>query len=156
MNKVVMMGAVAAAGLSGLGLAGCSSTKGMFMDRTEVVAAPSVCAPMKFEIYFADSEARLTQPARQAIGLTATQLQACDIKSVRVVGLADARGGSQMNQTLSQRRAETVAQALTGAGWPAPVFEVSAEGDAGAANEQGVREPLRRRTEVLVEAAPKT
>lgn len=152
MNKAIFVGLMAV----GLGVSGCASTRAMFTDRSEIVAAPKTCAPMKFEIYFADSEARLTESARQAIGMTAAQLQACDIKSVRVIGLADARGGAVANQTLSERRAQTVAQALTGAGWPAPLFDVTAEGDDGAVNENGIREPLRRRTEVLVEAGPKT
>ncbi|CAN5137663.1 hypothetical protein BH10PSE1_BH10PSE1_34330 [soil metagenome] len=138
------------------GLAGCSSTRTLFPDRAAVIATPSACAPMKFEIYFADSEARLTEPARQAIGMTATHRHPCTIKLVRVVGLADARGGAEANQSLSERRAETGAQALAGAGWPAPVFDVTAAGDTGAANDQGIREPLRRRTEVLVDAGPRT
>lgn len=152
MNKAIWLGVTAVA----LGVSGCASTRSMFTDRSEIVASPSVCRPMTFEIYFADSEARLTEPARQAIGMTAAQLQSCDITSVRVVGLADARGGSSANQSLSERRAQTVAQALTGAGWPAPVFDVVAEGDDGAADAHGIREPLRRRTEVLVEAAPRS
>lgn len=139
----------------GLGLAACGTGRGMFRDRSDLVAAPSTCTPKRFEIYFADSEARLTEPARQAIGMTATQLQDCDIRSVRVVGLADARGGAAANQSLSERRALAVAEALTGAGWPAPAFEVSAAGDEGAVNAAGVSEPLRRRTEVLVEAQPR-
>jgi len=138
------------------GLAGCGSTRKMFSDRSQLIAAPSACGSMKFEIYFADSEARLTEPARQAIGMTATQLQGCEIRSVRVIGLADARGGTEANLSLSERRARTVAEALTGAGWPAPLFDVTASGDTGAADAQGIREPLRRRTEVLVEAAPRT
>jgi peptidoglycan-associated lipoprotein len=141
--------------VAGAGLAGCS-TSALFKDKTVVIATPARCAPIQFEIYFADSEAGLTEPARQTIGLNAARLQTCTIKSVRVVGLADARGGAAANQTLSERRAEAVAQALTGAGWPTPVFDVSAEGDSGAVTDQGVREPLRRRTEVFVEAVPKT
>ncbi len=151
MNKAIWLGVMAV----GLGVSGCASTRSMFTDRDEIVAAPAPCAPMKFEIYFADGEARLTEPARQAIGMTATQLQSCNISAVRVVGLADARGGSNANLSLSARRAQTVAEALTAAGWPAPVFDVVAAGDEGAADDKGVREPLRRRTEVLVEAAPR-
>jgi peptidoglycan-associated lipoprotein len=146
--------AFAGLAMAGIAISGCGSTRDLFMDRTEVVATPSACGPMRFEIYFADGEARLTEPARQAIGMTAGMLQNCDIRAVQVIGLADARGASTVNQALSERRARTVAEALTGAGWPAPSFEVSALGDEGAADEQGVREPLRRRTEVLVEAAP--
>lgn len=146
--------AVAIAG-AGLLVSGCETARGMFHDRSQVVAAPATCAPKRFEIYFADSEARLTEPARQAIGLTATQLQGCAIKSVKVLGLADARGGAEANQSLSERRATAVAEALAAAGWPAPAFEVGAAGDEGAVAAPGVREPLRRRTEVVVDASPR-
>ena len=141
--------------LAGLGLAGCETSGRGVKDRSQLVATPTACVPQRFEIYFADSEARLTESARQAIGLTATQLQGCSIRSVKVLGLADARGGAEANQDLSERRAKTVAEALAAAGWPSPAFEVGASGDEGAANASGVREPLRRRTEVLVDAAPK-
>lgn len=149
----IWIGAVIAG--AGLVLAGCETAKGMFTDRSQIVETPSACAAQRFEIYFADGEARLTEPARQAIGLTAAQLQGCQIKSVKVLGLADARGGAAANQSLSERRATAVAEALAAAGWPSPAFEVGAAGDDGAVNAAGVREPLRRRTEVLVDAAPK-
>lgn len=146
--KVVIVAAVVAAGLSG-----CEST-GRFWNRDQLVAEPQACAPKRFEVYFADSEARLTAAAREAIGATAAQLQGCDIRKVQVTGLSDARGGVQANLTLSQRRARAVAEALAATGWPAPVFEVEAAGEAGAAA-GGVNEPLRRRTEVVVDAAPR-
>ena len=148
--RVKMLIAVAAVAA---GLAGCESTR-RFLHRDHLVAEPQVCAPKRFEVYFADSEATLTPAARQAIGMTAAQLQGCDIRKVQVVGLADARGGVQANLTLSERRARAVADALVGAGWPTPVFEVDAAGESGA-TAGGVNEPLRRRTEVLVEAAPR-
>lgn len=136
-----------------VGLSGCGVTR--FMDRSAVVAEPSACAAKRFEVYFADSEARLTEPARQAIGLAAAQLQGCDIRKVQVLGLSDARGGATANLSLSERRARAVAEALTAAGWPAPAFDVSAVGDEGAVTDSGAREPMRRRTEVLVDAAPR-
>lgn len=149
-----MMRTIVIAGLAGLAVAGCGWTPGM-RDRSELVAEPSPCMAKRFEVYFAEGEARLTQPALQAIGLNATQLQGCDIRSVRVVGLADAQGGSAANQTLSERRAVAVAEALVAAGWPTPAFEVIAAGDTGAVTAEGTNEPLRRRTEVLVEASPR-
>lgn len=145
---ILLLAAVAAAGLTG-----CETTK-RFLHRDQLVAEPEACQPKRFEVYFADSEATLTPAARQAIGMTAAQLQGCDIRRVQVLGLADARGGAGANLTLSERRAQTVADALVGAGWPAPAFDVAAAGDAGA-TAGGVNEPLRRRTEVLVEAAPR-
>jgi outer membrane protein OmpA-like peptidoglycan-associated protein len=140
-------------GLAAVAMAGCSGTG--FRDRSDLVAEPSACVEKRFEVYFADSEARLTEPARQAIGMTAAQLQGCDIRKVQVLGLSDARGGAAANQDLSERRAQAVAEALTAAGWPAPVFEVEAAGDTGAVGDSGVREPMRRRTEVLIDAVPR-
>jgi len=148
MTRLIGFGALAVA----VGLSGCGGAR--FMDRTAVVTEPSPCTAKRFEVYFADSEARLTEPARQAIGMAAAQLQGCNIRKVQVLGLSDARGGATANQSLSERRATAVAEALTAAGWPAPVFEVDAAGEAGAADASGVREPMRRRTEVLIDAAP--
>ena len=148
--KIATGAALLCVGVLASGCAGAS----MFKKREQLVAMPNACSQKTFEIYFADGEARLTDPARQAIGLTATQLQGCAIHSVKVLGLADARGGSDANLDLSQRRARTVAEALTAAGWPEPAFDVTAAGDQGAADASGVREPLRRRTEVVVEASP--
>jgi len=140
---------------AGLALAGCGMGSGLFKSRDALVAAPQTCVPQRFEIYFADSEARLTGAARQAIGATAAQLRDCDIQRVQVIGLSDARGGGAANQSLSERRALAVADALKAAGWPVPVFDVDGVGETGAVTEAGAREPMRRRTEVLVEAAPR-
>lgn len=139
--------------LMGLAAAGCSLTP--TVKRSDIVAEPSPCTAQRFEVYFAEGEARLTDAARQAIGLTATQLQGCAIRKVQVIGLADASGAASANQGLSERRAAAVVDALAAAGWPAPAFEVSGAGDAGAVTASGASEPLRRRTEVLVDAAPR-
>lgn len=146
---------ILALGGAAVALAGCGMNSGLFRDRSDLVAQPNACTAKHFDIYFADGEARLTEAARQAIGMTATQLSGCDIRKVQVLGLADARGGSQANQTLAQRRALVVADALAAAGWPSPAFDVTAAGDDGAVTAEGTREPMRRRTEVLVEAAPR-
>jgi hypothetical protein len=149
MRSTILFGAA----VLGLGLSGCASN--MFPDRDELVTTPSACAAKRFDVYFAESQAGLTDAAREAIGLTATQLQGCAIRSVRVLGLADASGTPEANLSLSQRRAVAVAQALTAAGWPAPAFDIAAAGEGGAVTPGGVEEPLRRRTEVLVDAAPR-
>jgi len=132
-------------------VAGCAT--GREVPREAVVAEPAVCQTHRFDIYFADGQANLTPAARDAIGLTATRLQGCAIQNVQVIGLADARGAPLANQTLSQRRAAAVAEALMATGWPAPAFDVAAAGDQGAMVQPGVAEPLRRRTEVVVTAS---
>lgn len=137
-----------------VGLAACGSGSTGFGDRGDLVSAPSACAPKRFEVYFDENQATLTNAARQAVSMTATQLQGCHIGKVQVIGLADAVGGTAAsNLTLSERRARAVAEALEAAGWPAPVFDVTAAGADGAST-AGINEPLRRRTEVLIEAGP--
>ena len=138
--------------LGALAVAGCAATP---LERSDLVAEPSVCAPQRFDVYFRDSEAGLTDAARHAISLTATQLQGCDIRKVEVVGLADARGGPTANLDLSERRALAVKEALEAAGWPAPVFSLVVAGESGSTTPGGVSEPMRRRTVVVVDAAPR-
>lgn len=149
---MTMKSTILAAGLAAVTLAGCSTLRAP--SRDELVTEPSACAAKRFDIYFAEDQATLTDAARTAIGLTATQLQGCKINTVRVLGLASSTGSADANQALSEQRALAVAEALTAAGWPTPAFELTAAGDEGATTASGVAEPLRRRTEVLVEASP--
>ncbi len=142
---------IAAVGLAALALGACTTTA---PTREALVADPTACTAKRFDIYFAENQSGLTDAARSAIGLTATQLQGCRIRTVRVVGLSSATGGADANQALSEQRALSVAEALVAAGWPTPAFELAAAGDTGATTATGVAEPLRRRTEVLVDATP--
>lgn len=148
---MTMKATILAGGLAAVALAGCSTTA---PSRDALVAEPSACQAKRFDVYFAEDQATLTDAARTAIGLTATQLQGCQIRTVRVLGLASATGNAEANQSLSERRALAVAEALVAAGWPTPAFELAAAGDQGATTPTGVAEPLRRRTEVVVDAAP--
>jgi peptidoglycan-associated lipoprotein len=119
---------VAVAGLTLVLLAGCAAP-GVYKTRSDLVTDPAACTAKRFEVYFDQDQARLTAAAREAISLTATQLQGCDITKVQVLGLADARSGTAAaNQSLSERRARSVAEALASAGLPAPAFEVSGAG----------------------------
>ena len=141
-----------AAGAVALAVAGCAERPWSWGD---LVAEPSPCGPQRFDVYFRQGEAALTDAALHAISLTATQLQGCDIRRVQVVGLADATGGADANLDLSERRAVAVTEALAAAGWPAPAFSLVAAGESGSTTAGGAAEPMRRRTEVLVEAAPR-
>ena len=149
---MTMRSTIMAAGAAAVALAGCSTMGAP--SRDALVAEPSACSAKRFDIYFAEDQAALTDAARTAIGLTATQLQGCRIKTVQVLGLASSTGSADANLVLSEQRALSVAEALTAAGWPAPAFELVAAGDQGATTASGVSEPLRRRTEVLVDAGP--
>lgn len=141
-----------AAGVIGVALAaaGCASgpSRDDLVQRTD-------CAPVRFDVYFATDQADLTPVAHEAIRLGAGQVAGCAIDRVRVLGLADAQGGAAANLNLSERRAQSVTSALEAEGLPVPTFEVQAAGAAGAATAQGANAPMRRRTEVLIEARPR-
>lgn len=143
-----------AAGLAVAGLGACE-TGAPFRDRADLVAPPPACVEQRVDIYFAENQARLTDPARQLIDLTGQRLAACQVDRVEVIGLASATGASAHNQTLSEQRAHVVADAIREAGWPAPEFALAAVGDEGALTETGLAEPLRRRTEVVIHARPR-
>lgn len=135
--------------IGGLGLSACA-TPNPYKSRDQLVAAPAACGEQRLEIYFQNDRANLTPAALMALQLTTEQLRACQITKVQVTGLADARGGvNAANQSLSERRATAVAEALQANGLPAPAFEVQASGAAGARTD-GVNDPLRRRTEVVI------
>lgn len=154
MSSMSTLRFMAVAGAAALVLTGCEST-GLFRDRSDLVSTPTTCTTHRFDIYFAEGQAQLTDPAHQAIRMATEQLKDCDIRKVQVIGLASATGSSAANQTLSERRAIAVTEALEAAGWPLPAFEIAVEGDTGAVTADGRAEPLRRRTEVVVDAAPR-
>lgn len=132
----------------GLALSACAN-QGSYKTREQLVSNPA-CSERRFEIYFQNDHADLTPAALTALQLTAEQLKPCQISKVQVTGLSDARGGvSAANQSLSERRAQAVVEALQTVGLPAPAFEVLAEGASGARTD-GINAPLRRRTEVVI------
>ncbi|WP_292052875.1 MULTISPECIES: OmpA family protein [unclassified Brevundimonas] len=150
MKLVAVLATVVAGGAV---LSACSTGSSGYATRDALVA-PVNCTDRSFEIYFDEGQARLAPSALTLLQMTGQQLSGCDIRKVSVVGLSDASGGSNVNQSLSERRAQAVRDALAAQGWPAPVFEVSAVGAQGAREGQ-INEPLRRRTEVRAEAAPR-
>ena len=52
------------AGTAALVLAGCGSSN-PFRDRSDLVATPSACTAKRFDIYFGEGQAQLTDPALQ-------------------------------------------------------------------------------------------
>lgn len=134
--------ASAAAVLATALLAGCAS-----MARPMAI---DPCADQDLSIYFADNSAELTGAAHDVIVDAGHKAARCTVREVEVVGLADYHGPPQPNLELSRERAEAVASALQKAGLPAPRFEVTAEGEAGAIASPGVAEPMRRKAEVVI------
>ena len=80
---------LAAAAILATGIvAACAPTP----KRTALVVGESLCAPGRFDIYFVENQARLTEPAAMVLRAAAAKAKDCDVRHVRVMGLADATG----------------------------------------------------------------
>jgi outer membrane protein OmpA-like peptidoglycan-associated protein len=140
--------------LAALALAGCATVRNA---RDRIVRREPVCNDVTIPIYFAPDAATITPDGRRLIAAEAARAKHCTVKSVRVMGLADAAGDPAANLELSKARAASVAEAIQKAGLPAAEFEVAAAGDAGSVTKKGALQPVRRRADITIDlASPKT
>jgi outer membrane protein OmpA-like peptidoglycan-associated protein len=139
---------LAAMSLIGLTLAGCASAPWP-RSRAAIEAAPPVCADFQVSIYFERDADAVTREARSVLASAKTMAKGCVVEKARVVGLADAVGASDVNLALSKRRAQSVTQALTKAGFAQVEIDQMSVGDIGATNTAGAAAPLRRRADIF-------
>lgn len=139
-----------------LTLAACAESAGPWRTLNKPVAATgSGCAGFTASIYFDQDSAALTPEAKMVLANARTQARGCQVRAVRVIGLADAVGASPANLALSKRRADVVSGALSAHGFGKADFDLAAVGDAGATTASGVAAPLRRRADIVFDLAPK-
>lgn len=122
----------------------------------EPAPAPVIaCDDVTFVVYFGWDSAELTIQARQVVANAADQASACDITRVTIEGHTDRSGTASYNARLSQRRANVVRAALIDEGVAAGLIGVSSKGEGSGAKPtaDGVREPLNRRSEVVIAVA---
>lgn len=114
--------------------------------------APAVPDDLAFTVYFDFNKSTLTNEAQTLIAQAARQALSNDIQNVVVEGNADRSGSSAYNQVLSQRRAQIVRDGLIANGVPAERITMRAFGEDNPAKptEDGIREPLNRRTDVTI------
>ena len=119
------------------------------------MAPDCVSSSVEFAIYFDFDTSSLTETAKAVIDDAVSQISLrgdCAIEIVLVHGYADRSGEAAYNLELSERRANSVRDALIARGIPADLIRVLADGEEGAAlaTPDGQREPLNRRVEVLI------
>jgi outer membrane protein OmpA-like peptidoglycan-associated protein len=114
--------------------------------------AAATCENVDFIVYFEWDQSDLTQQASQTVATAAQQASACQIIRVSVVGHADRSGAAAYNVSLSDRRARAVRDELVRRGVPASGITIEARGedDPAVDTPDGVREPLNRRSEVVI------
>ncbi|MEZ5894228.1 MAG: OmpA family protein [Parvularculaceae bacterium] len=108
--------------------------------------------PIQFTVYFDYDKSNLTPQASTLIQEAAARALENDINTVVVSGNTDTSGGSAYNQALSERRARVVRDALVANGVSADAVRVEAFGETNPAKPtaDGVREPLNRRSDVVI------
>ncbi len=111
-----------------------------------------VCPSSEFVVYFEWDRSNLNQAALDTIDAAVQRARECSIVNVVVVGHTDTSGSTAYNQGLSERRSAVVRDALAARGIGAGAIETQARGETNLARatNDGVREPLNRRTAVTI------
>jgi OOP family OmpA-OmpF porin len=112
----------------------------------------TMCPTSDFVVYFEWDRSNLNQAALETIDSAVARARACNVGSVVVVGHTDTSGSTQYNVGLSERRAGVVRDALVARGINAGSIRTEARGenDLARPTNDGVREPLNRRTAVTI------
>lgn len=109
------------------------------------------------DAYFSTGSATIKPSARYEIQSTAARIQRnlITISRVIVAGNTDNVGGASYNITLSQRRAQAVANELIRAGVPAHMIDVYGYGESkpAATNSTAQGRALNRRVDVIIQGS---
>lgn len=120
------------------------------------VAPARQMAPGQFMVFFPLGSSQLDADGLRVIEQAAADYQRVGEAQVSVIGHADTSGSAELNQRLSDRRAEAVEVALVREGVPATSIVTIARGqeDLLVPTGDGVREAENRRVEILVPQPP--
>ena len=137
--------------LSGAGAAAAGALNG----EVESYLASEEATPRSFRfenLRFDTGSAEIRSENREELAALGRTLAAHPDSRVRIVGYADARGASEANRALGERRAEAVADALIANGVrPGNIETVSGgEEEPAASNQTGEGQAENRRTELVV------
>ena len=118
----------------------------------------SVCdaGATNFVVYFPWDKSSLTEQAKAVVANAAGIANQCGISDIIIEGHADSSGSQSYNVGLSARRATSVERQLRADGITTTNITKSAKGETALAipTGDGVREPLNRRTEVVIRLIP--
>jgi len=109
-----------------------------------------------FKIYFPWDKSRLTDQAKAVVANAAGIANQCSITDIVIEGHTDSSGAQSYNVGLSNRRADSVEAELRNSGITTTNIVKTAKGETAlaVASGDGVREPLNRRTEVIIRLVP--
>ncbi len=110
-------------------------------------------APLQYSLYFESGTATLTAESAALLPKIRADLAGRPFPHLEIAGHADATGSDALNLSLSQQRAETVAQLLRDAGLAQVSVAISSHGKRNPLipTPDGVAEPRNRRVTVVVQ-----
>jgi len=116
-------------------------------------AAPA--GPRLFSVFFDFDRSELSPEAQPIIAEAARYAREGGVSRIMVTGHADRAGPASYNQTLSERRAESVRRALVREGISEAEITTVGRGETEPAvpTPDGVREPRNRRVEIVLQSA---
>ena len=124
------------------------------------VPETSICdsGDLNFVVYFPWDKSILTEQAKAVVTNATDTAKQCGIDNIIIEGHADSSGAASYNVGLSNRRANRVESQIRANGVSTGSIVKSAKGEAALAvnTGDGVREPLNRRTEVVIRLIPGT
>ncbi|MBL8628293.1 MAG: OmpA family protein [Rhodospirillaceae bacterium] len=134
---------------------GLAALENAVVERPATPPAPKadVVLPTQFQIQFDFNSAALTPAARQTVSDIGAAYKKYNPATVLVVGHTDTAGMGDYNIMLSQKRAETVANALTAQGVDQKKMRIEAYGEERPAVKTGdsTKEQKNRRVDVVFE-----
>lgn len=110
------------------------------------------CPTSEFVVYFEWDRANINQAAAETMDAAVARARQCNIAKVQVVGHTDTSASSQESMNISVVRANVVRAYLAAAGIPERLITSRGAGETelARATSDGVREPLNRRTSVVI------
>jgi outer membrane protein OmpA-like peptidoglycan-associated protein len=116
-------------------------------------APPPTPDDISFTIYFELMKSTLTEAAVAELSARLSDVDIASITAVEIGGYTDTAGTNDYNLPLSERRAAVVRRFLTDRGVDEASIAIRGYGETGLAlsTADGVREPLNRRTEILIQ-----
>ena len=119
------------------------------------LAASPTCGDQTATVYFEDGSSALTREAKSNLKLLRATANDCQVRELRVVGLAGDPGDAAANMALSQARASMVVKELQHHGFKPIVVVVTAKGDVDDTTSKGLERPMHRRVDVALHLTTK-
>ena len=151
-TQVVLSEPYAAAKLTTAGPQAYKSTPEEVQALFGAALAAQPSRPVQFTLYFVEGKDELTEESKLAVNAIFAEIAKRPVPDVVVVGHTDAVGTNQVNDPLSQQRAEVIRAALIRNGVaPENIVAVGrGKRELLVPTADGVAEPRNRRVEIIV------